>query len=321
MTNIRPFARLAVAALLLATLAAPASAYRMIQNTGVGRFSAGAQVRCNANGGFTHWGTANISWRHNSANQGSGKDAAIANALAVWTNVANANHSPSLVGNTTAGFVTDGINTTLWAAGNGCTGSCLAITALVLQSGQLIVESDISFNNSVAWNTNGSDYDTEAIAAHEFGHSLGIHHTEKNTTPRPTMYAYYFGTTGRTLESDDAAALQCSQSRYPPSAAQFAQEPVTEAAVGRAAVRLSARPRSGGAVLRYALEFDQDVEIQLFDIAGRELVTLVSGRQSAGDHELAWDGTTRSGRVPSGMYFARMVTPSGTARASVIVAE
>lgn len=208
------FASCAALAVGMFALATPSHAYRMIYNTTVGRVSAGSAVPCNYSGGFAHWNIRNINWYHNTAGQGSGKGTALSGALSAWTNVGSANHVLTLAGTTTAGFSTDGRNTVLWASGNGCSGSCLAITALVLQSGQVIVETDISFNSSYSWQTNGSNYDTQAVAAHEFGHALGIHHTEITSTPRPTMYASYFGTDGRTLASDDNAALQCSESRY-----------------------------------------------------------------------------------------------------------
>jgi hypothetical protein len=212
--NLSRIAACALAAAGMVALATPAHAYRMIQNTSTGRVSAGYAVACNAPGGFAHWNIRSLNWYLNTSGQGAGKESALQAAMQSWTNVGSANHVLSYAGTTTAGFTTDGRNTFLWARGNGCNGNCLAITALVLQSGQVIVETDISFNSGYSWKTDGTDYDTQSIATHELGHSLGIHHTELTSTPRPTMYASYFGTGGRSLETDDQSALQCSESRY-----------------------------------------------------------------------------------------------------------
>lgn len=198
----------------LVAVASPAHAYRMIQNTSTGRVTSGYAVTCSNSGGFVHWNIRDIKWYLNTSGQGSGKSTPLKSAMSAWTNVTSANHNLTYAGTTSAGFVTDGRNTVKWGTGDGCSGSCLALTALVLQSGQVIKETDITFNAGYTWKTDGTDYDVQTVAAHEFGHALGIHHTEKTTTPRPTMYASYFGTGGRTLESDDKYALQCAESRY-----------------------------------------------------------------------------------------------------------
>lgn len=215
-----PFARFTAAA--VATLGiivagiADTHAYRLIQNTGTGRVTSGAAVACSDPGGFAHWtNDSTINWHHNTGGQGVGMAAALQAALTSWADVPNASHVPTYAATTTAGWATDSLNTVVWAVGNGCSGSCLALTALVLQDGQVIVETDVTFNEDYSWTTNGLDYDTESVAAHEFGHSLGIHHTEVGGTPQPTMNASYFGADGRSLENDDEAALQCAESRYP----------------------------------------------------------------------------------------------------------
>jgi hypothetical protein len=308
----------AVCAVLLG--ATDALAFRMIQNTAVGRVSAGAAVTCTNSGGFAHWSTCNIPWRLNTANQGAGKTAAVQAAMASWTGVSSACQNLTYAGTTTAGFSTDGINTLRWATGSGCTGSCLALTALVLASGQRITETDVTFNNSVTWTTSGSNYDTQTVTAHELGHALGIHHTNLTSTPRPTMYAIYFGSGGRSLEADDRSALQCSQSRYPPSGS-MAAESEAGPEVTESAVRLSARPRPGGSLIRYSLEADADVRLDVYDVAGRHMTTLAEGHMPAGDHELAWDGTTSQGKTHAGVYFARIVSSGGKATATVILTD
>lgn len=57
-----------------------------------------------------------------------------------------------------------------------------------------------------------------------------------------------------------------------------------------------------------------DVNVTIYDMLGRHIRTLVSGVREAGGHMFEWDGTDANGNpVESGMYFARMITPTHTA--------
>ncbi|MEX1023977.1 MAG: matrixin family metalloprotease [Planctomycetota bacterium] len=49
------------------------------------------------------------------------------------------------------------------------------------------------------------DIDIQTVAAHEFGHALGLGHSAVSNA---TMYPAYFGTAGRSLHADDIAGVQ-----------------------------------------------------------------------------------------------------------------
>lgn len=66
-------------------------------------------------------------------------------------------------------------------------------------------------------------------------------------------------------------------------------------------------PSRGDATLRYALPADGEVAVEVFDLQGRLLRTLVSGVRPAGTHEVRWDGRGASGSAPgAGIYLARI---------------
>ncbi len=61
--------------------------------------------------------------------------------------------------------------------------------------------------------------------------------------------------------------------------------------------------------IAFELETPGEVEISVFDVRGRLVRELFRGFRSAGAVETTWDGTgADGGRVPSGIYFARVST-------------
>ena len=90
------------------------------------------------------------------------------------------------------------------------------------------------------------------------------------------------------------------------------------------ALRLSPpRPnplRSGSLSLDYALPAGGIVHAGVYDLAGRLVATLFSGRAEAGEHALSWSGRSDQGvPVEAGLYLVRLVTPAGERRAKFVV--
>ena len=66
-------------------------------------------------------------------------------------------------------------------------------------------------------------------------------------------------------------------------------------------------PSVGSVRIAFSLERAQDVELSVYDVAGREVATLVRGCFAPGEHVVTWDGRDRSGhRVASGAYLYRL---------------
>ncbi|MCB0296310.1 MAG: T9SS type A sorting domain-containing protein, partial [Calditrichaeota bacterium] len=56
-------------------------------------------------------------------------------------------------------------------------------------------------------------------------------------------------------------------------------------------------------VIRYQLSVVSDVSLTVYDLLGRRMQTLVTGRQAAGIHTVQWDGRdARSRAAASGIY-------------------
>ena len=69
----------------------------------------------------------------------------------------------------------------------------------------------------------------------------------------------------------------------------------------------SPNPTRAGADIRYALPRAADIRLGVYDVAGRRVRVLESGRQAAGAHVVRWDGRNAAGvETSSGLYFVKL---------------
>jgi hypothetical protein len=93
--------------------------------------------------------------------------------------------------------------------------------------------------------------------------------------------------------------------------------------IGFAGVTLGAampNPAPGGTQLAYRLPSSQNVQISVYDLAGRLVRTLKSGNAADGEHFVQWDGNDRRGqRVPAGVYFVNLKSALGNQTQRVVM--
>jgi hypothetical protein len=90
----------------------------------------------------------------------------------------------------------------------------------------------------------------------------------------------------------------------------------------RTVLESSPNPIQSGASVRFALPTTGPVKLQVFGTDGRVVRTLLEGEQSAGSHEIRWDGAGQNGeRVPAGVYYYRLETDGGTLASKAIVVD
>jgi len=79
-------------------------------------------------------------------------------------------------------------------------------------------------------------------------------------------------------------------------------------------------PSHGSMTIRYSLEADSPVQLDLFDLQGMHLMTLMQGLQAEGEHRITWTGDDREGvPLPQGIYTLRMTTPDKTETIKLIL--
>jgi hypothetical protein len=79
-------------------------------------------------------------------------------------------------------------------------------------------------------------------------------------------------------------------------------------------------PSRGEIDLGFALPAATRVRLGVYDVAGRQLRSLLDAPFPAGMHEIRWNGRTDSGgRVPPGLYYARLSTERGKVVRPVVI--
>lgn len=95
-----------------------------------------------------------------------------------------------------------------------------------------------------------------------------------------------------------------------------------ETAFDRLSLSLAPNPSEGRTAIAYALPADGPVVLRLYDAAGRLVETLLDRVESAGSHQIAWDGPSGPDRAAeSGVYFCEIRTPSDVRRVRLIRAR
>ncbi|MCA9727762.1 MAG: T9SS type A sorting domain-containing protein [Candidatus Eisenbacteria bacterium] len=97
-------------------------------------------------------------------------------------------------------------------------------------------------------------------------------------------------------------------------------EPASAGGVGAPSLELAAGPNPvrDATTLRFTLDRDEDVSLEIFDIGGRRVAQLLDERMLAGPHSIEWRGPGET-KLGSGVYFARIRAGSVTNTARLVV--
>jgi len=73
-------------------------------------------------------------------------------------------------------------------------------------------------------------------------------------------------------------------------------------------LRAGPNPFRGGLRVEFTIPVgEEEVDLRVFDVTGRLVRTLASGRLAPGVHRYEWDGRNgRGGSIPAGVYFVRL---------------
>ena len=165
------------------------------------------EVSTTSGGAEILWAEGGTAYSINSSGGPSGNITALQAAMQTWTDVPSSSFVFVYSGTTsnTAYGANDGQNIVTFGP-MGTNGTLAENSFWFFTTGQ-IIDSDIKFNTSYSWATNGGAgfYDIQNVGTHELGHSLSLGDLYNSTDSDKTMYGYASSgeTKKRTLHQDD----------------------------------------------------------------------------------------------------------------------
>src|SRR6185369_14351137 len=87
-------------------------------------------------------------------------------------------------------------------------------------------------------------------------------------------------------------------------------EGVEEEAGAERILDVGPNPARAGIQIHYSVSRSEHVRLELLDVSGRLIETLVDEVRAAGRHLATWDGAGPRGRVAPGLYFLRLKVPN-----------
>jgi hypothetical protein len=79
-------------------------------------------------------------------------------------------------------------------------------------------------------------------------------------------------------------------------------------------------PTSGGMLISYALPKSARVRLDIYNLGGQRVRTLVDGQGQAGTNSVRWDGLGENGRgLPPGAYFLKLQMSERVARKRIVL--
>jgi hypothetical protein len=164
------------------------------------------------------------------------------------------------------------------------------------------------------WDTGGED-NPPLITGHERAHIMNlVFRIEPNTPDQYVTIEAFVDPVGGSLRFGLPDGLTSFEPAFVSGTITYGDptgiEGVTEAIPARFALKQNyPNPFNPETIIEFALPVGQTVTLEICNILGQRVRTLITGFREAGTHTVAWNGTDdRNADVPSGVYFYRLNT-------------